>query len=119
MTAHGWREVSYEARHIRLLRGQVVIREDKSVHRRYGSIIVPERQGRDPENWHVGTVLGHGPPAFLNDKPDSPTVPFDFVVGDRVFFSWDHNEREHTKEWEDGKAACWIPQKLVHAVLEP
>ena len=101
------------------MRGQVVIREDKSIHRKYGSIIVPDPFG-DPPNWHIGTVLAMGPPAQIyTAKHGAIDVPFDFVVGDKVLFSWNHNEKEFTKEWEDGQLACWIPQNLVHAVLEP
>jgi hypothetical protein len=119
MTAQDWRDATVAPHRIRLLRGVVVIREDKSIHRRYGSIIVPDPKG-DPPSWHIGTVLGMGPPAQIYPfgKP-AVDVPHDFKIGDRVFFSWQHNEREHTKVWEDGLPACWIPQFLIHAVLEP
>jgi co-chaperonin GroES (HSP10) len=103
---------------IRLFRGVVVIREEKQ---RASSIIIDPEYGdmREKTKVHVGTVLAKGPPAqIVSMKHGAKDVPYDFEVGDRVYFSWQHNENEFTKLWEDGKPACWIPQWCVHAVLE-
>jgi co-chaperonin GroES (HSP10) len=107
---------------VRLLRGQVVVREDTSVHERRGTIIVPNVSNIDNRNavgrtrkWHIGEVLGLGPPALAHGHE----VAHGFKVGDRVLFNWTHNEKGFTHEWpEDGKPACWIPQVNVSAVLE-
>jgi co-chaperonin GroES (HSP10) len=95
---------------IRPMRGQAVIRE---VDRRSSILYVPEDK---EQRTHRGIVLALGSPA---QTPTGAEVPWDCMVGDEVFFSWQHNEREFTKIWTDGKKACWIPQTLVHAVVEP
>lgn len=105
------------------MRGQCVIREDLSVHKYRGSIIVPEVSNIDNRNavartrkWHIGEVLALGSPML--SKGGVP-VPYGFSVGDRVLFHWVHNEKGHTLIWSDGAPACWIPQWAVDAVVEP
>lgn len=108
---------------IRPMRGQVVIREDMSVHTYRGTILVPEVSNVDNRNavartrkWHIGEVLATGAPMRTNAGAE---VPMTFGVGDRVIFHWVHNEKGHTLDWSDGLPACWIPQWAVDAVVMP
>lgn len=106
---------------IRLMRGQVVIREDFTPHTHAGSILIPGISNIDNPNavarrrtWHIGEVLGIGKPAL--DKWNHE-VPYGFDVGDRVIFHFIHNEDAHTRDWSDGKRAVWIPQMAVDCVV--
>lgn len=107
----------------RVLRGQVVIREELDAqHAEYRHIVVPRaRAGDDADGErrartsHVGIVLAMGPPARTARGVE---VTPGFAVGDRVVFHWGHLERAWTRPWpEDGLDACWIPQEFVDAVL--
>jgi co-chaperonin GroES (HSP10) len=102
---------------IRLLRGQVVIRE--SHPGRFGSILVPhsycDEHGREHKA-HRGVVLAMGSPALAEDGRTEVQPQFD--VGDEVFFHWEHHEKAHTRPWPpDGLNACWVPQHCVDAVV--
>jgi co-chaperonin GroES (HSP10) len=91
------------------MRGQAVIRETSA---RPSVIWTPEDK---EQRHHRGTILALGKPALTEGHAE---VPWECAVGDEVIFTWQHNEKEFTKTWTDGKPACWIPQKLVHAVVE-
>jgi hypothetical protein len=101
---------------IRLMRGQVVVRE---LVKRASVIWSPDD---DPKSrtvkTHRGIVLQKGPPAFLCDVEGAPEVPHDFEVGDIVQFHVAHNLDAHTREWSDGQKALWLPQNAIDAVLE-
>src|SRR5258706_5210064 len=102
-------------REVRLMRGQVVIREDKNtLQREYQNIIVPEAQDRERTS-HRGVVLAMGPPMQTKRGVD---VPHGFMVGDVVQFHWEHLEKAWTNRWTDGLMAAWVPQKFVDAVVE-
>jgi co-chaperonin GroES (HSP10) len=110
---------------IRLLRGQVVIRENLTADtNHYRHIVIPdvsdaEKYDADARQrarkWHRGTVLAMGAPML--SKTGAEIVP-EFKVGDEVLFHWQHREKSWTREWIDGLLACWVPQAFVDAVLE-
>lgn len=107
----------------RLLRGQVVIREELDAqHAHYKHIVtLRAREGVDEDaekvarKFHVGRVLAKGPPAMTARGVE---VPHGFEVGDRVFFHWHHLEKAWTREWIDGEPACWVPHQFVDAVID-
>lgn len=109
---------------IRLLRGQVVVRENYAVHSQdYPHLVLPEsRNGYDDRHavargrtWHIGEVIAMGAPALTKKGAE---VPHGFAVGDTVIFHWEHNEEQFTRPWTDGKLACWMTQRCVDAVVE-
>lgn len=108
---------------IRLLRGQVVVREDlKAGTEQYKHIVVPDvssKHDRDAvargRSWHKGVVLAMGAAAMTKKGVE---VPPDFKIGDTVLFHWDHHERSWTRPWADGEPAAWMPQHCVDAVVE-
>ena len=107
---------------MRLLRGQVVVREDMTPHDRAGRIIIPAVSNSDEKHavsrrrdWHVGEGIAMGPPAQTKRGAD---VPHGFTVGDRVLFHWVHNEANFTLPWIDGQPACWVPQEAIDGVIE-
>lgn len=108
---------------IRLLRGQVVVREDlKADTDRYTHIVVPDVSTRDDKHaiarargWHRGKVLAVGP---LAQTKKGIEVDRGFGVGDTVLFHWEHHEAGFTRMWEDGELAAWVPQFCVDAVIE-
>lgn len=109
---------------VRLLRGQVVIREDlRADTRHFRHIIVPgvsNAERHDPDarqrarTWHRGNVLAMGAPMLTSKGVE---VPHGFAVGDDVIFHWQHREKSWTRPWVDGELACWIPQAFVDAVI--
>jgi len=109
---------------IRLLRGQVVIREDlQASTRHYRNIVVPgvldaEKYNPDARQesrtWHRGIVLAMGAPMLT---PTGAEVEPGFAVGDDVVFHWEHLERGWTRPWTDGELAAWVPQYCVDAVI--
>lgn len=109
---------------IRLLRGQVVIRENLTADTsHYTHIVIPnvsnaERHDADAiqraRTWHRGIVLAMGAPMLT---PRGVEVPHGFAVGDDVLFHWAHHEKAWTREWVDGLPACWVPQAFVDAVV--
>jgi hypothetical protein len=101
------------ARAIRLLRGQVVIREE---HDRISTILWTAGQRRGKEA-RIGVVLAMGPPSFYDYSGRCVEVPYGFAVGDRVVFAWVSNPDQFTLPWIDGKPAAWIPQGAVLGVL--
>lgn len=109
---------------LKLLRGQVVVREEYDAdYTQYKHIIVPQLQGDSDDRhaiarrrtWHRGEVLSVGAPARTKKGVE---VPHGFEVGDTVFFHWEKNELNFTRPWTDGKLACWLMQKEIDAVLE-
>jgi co-chaperonin GroES (HSP10) len=101
---------------IRLLRGQVVVRE--LTERRYGPIIIPDSaqdSAHKESTSHRGTVLAMGAPATM---PNGVEVDPGYTVGDTVQFHWEHNEVNYTGPWEDGKFACWLSQHCIDAVID-
>ena len=100
---------------IRPLRGQCVVRELVASE---GPLWMPDVRTKDRGvKTHRGVVLGLGPPAFLDPSvPGSPEVPWDCAVGDVVQYHYVHNHEAHTRPWEDGKDATWIPQMAVDGV---
>jgi hypothetical protein len=100
---------------IRLMRGQVVVRE---VTRARSSLLwTPDPTARQQKT-HTGVVLGLGPPARLTDHPNSPEVFHGFQVGDIVQYHFTSHQEAATREWTDGKPATWIPQMNVDCVWE-
>jgi hypothetical protein len=103
---------------VRLLRGQVVIRElDPSSD----VLWLPTE---DPKSrtvkTHRGVVLGMGEPSRLFDGAYAPKVPWGFEVGDVVQYHFTHNLEAHTRPWPpDGRDATWISQSMVDGVIEP
>ena len=97
---------------IRLLRGQVAIRETPQ---KSSVIWTPEEQQRQVKT-HRGLVLGLGPPRLRGGVE----VPYDFEVGDTVLYHFTHHREGWTHPWpEDGLPATWVPAYSVDAVLEP
>ncbi len=95
---------------VRLLRGQVVVREEAL---RPSVIWSPDEKQRQVKT-HRGRVLGVGPPAVEKGVEQ----PHGFSVGDLVQFHYVHNLDAHTRIWpDDGETAFWIPQGCVDAVL--
>lgn len=107
----------------RVLRGQVVVREElDAAHAHYRHIVtLREREGTDEDaeraarKFHIGRVLAMGPPATTSRGVE---VPHGFAVGDRVVFVWTHLEKAWTRNWLDDEPAAWLPQQNVMAVLE-
>ena len=95
---------------VRLLRGQVVVREELEAS---AFLWTPSGDPRETVT-HRGRVLAKGPPALLMGHE----VPHGFEVGDLVIFSWSHHEKSFSREWVDGEKAAWIKQSDVHAVVE-
>jgi hypothetical protein len=105
------------ARRIRLMRGQVVVRElDVSPS---GVLWTPEAGPRQVKT-HRGVVLGMGPPARLTEHPSSPEVPHGFEVGDVVqyHFAAVGTQAARTRAWTDGEPATWLCQPEIDAVWE-
>jgi co-chaperonin GroES (HSP10) len=109
---------------VRLLRGQVVIRENlRGAADHLKHIIVPDvftthnpDAVQEARTWHRGRVLAMGAPMLT---PTGAEVPHGFEVGDEVIFHWAHHEKSWTREWVDGEPAAWVPQWAVDAVVEP
>lgn len=94
---------------IRPMRGQVVVREERSATT---TIWTPDPNKRNVKT-HIGRVLALGPPARTSKGVE---VPYGFEVGDVVQFHFEHNESLCTNTWEDGKPAVWIPQQDIDGV---
>jgi co-chaperonin GroES (HSP10) len=98
---------------IRLLRGQVAIREIKAEER---GIWIPDPSNPREVLTHRGRVLGMGEPAQIN----SHDVPWGFVVGDVVVYHHEKWEKGATRPWPaDGEDACWMHQSEIDGVWEP
>ena len=104
---------------IRLMRGQVVVREleEKS------PIWRPDPSPRQVKT-HRGEVLALGKPAQVQHY-DTETqrstfheIPHGFKVGDVVQFHFEHHQEGWTVMWEDGKKATYLAQHNVDAVIE-
>ncbi len=96
---------------IRLMRGQVVIRE---IGFQKSSIFwTPEEQQRQQKT-HQGKVLAMGPPMMYKDHE----ISHGFSVGDTVVYHFTTHKDAATRAWIDGKDATWIPQWNVDAVID-
>ena len=98
---------------VRLLRGQVVIREERHVS---AHVWAPTPENPRDVKTHRGRVLAMGPPAVTRKGHE---VPHGFKVGDIVQFHFNHRERDFTRPWTDGEDAVWVPQECVDGVWEP
>jgi co-chaperonin GroES (HSP10) len=97
---------------IRLLPGQVVVREEASPASE--KLWTPSPNPRKVTT-HTGRILALGPPALHHGHP----VPHEYQVGDLVQFHFNHLEELLTNDWPlDGKPAIWLPQKDIDAVWE-
>ena len=96
---------------IRLLRGQVVVRELRPKH---SSIIHMLDDNPRSVKTHRGVVLQKGPPAEI--APGVP-VPHLFEEGDEVVFHFEDHEGKRTRPWTDGENAVWLMQKEIDAVI--
>ena len=115
-----------EGRRMRLMRGQVVIREERAAARLDG-LWVPDANP-DHTHTHVGTVLSLGPPALcctvdkmgrcVSRTCKHVEVPHHFDVGDRVIYHFIHHQSAWTMPWTDGRPATYVPQTCVDAVIE-
>jgi len=103
---------------VRVMRGQIVIREDRGAYHGQTTILIPElgtyREQQERRTVHRGRVLAMGPPARTRKEAE---VPPGFSIGDEVIFHWTHLEKAWTREWIDGEEAVWIPQQNVDAVI--
>jgi co-chaperonin GroES (HSP10) len=98
---------------IRLMRGQVAVRE--IYERGSNTLWTPTpTDGRNMKT-HRGIVLGVGAPALMYGKVE---VPLDFQVGDIIQYHFNHHKEAATIPWSDGEPATWIPQESVDAVIE-
>jgi hypothetical protein len=110
-------EIEFVAPRLRLMRGQVVVREE--IPPPSPALWTPE-QGPRQVKTHRGVVLGLGPPARLTEHPASPEVPHGFVVGDVVqyHFAAVGTQASRTRGWVDGKPATWLHQGEIDGVWE-
>jgi co-chaperonin GroES (HSP10) len=97
---------------IRLMRGQVVVRE--TTPKPSDTIWTPDPTARQVKT-HRGIVLGVGPPAL---EFNAVEVPHGFNVGDEVIYHFQHHQDAHTRPWTDGRDATWLPQYCVDGVIE-
>lgn len=106
-----------EPARIRLMRGQVVVRELDAPPS--AVLWTPERGPRQVTT-HRGVVIGLGPPARLTEHPSSPEVPHGFGVGDVVQYHFGAmgTQVARTRAWVDGEPATWLTQVEIDAVWE-
>lgn len=95
---------------VRILRGRVVVREDK----RRSSIIIDPMPG-DPreETTHRGVVLAVGAGAPSKGGID---CPLDVKPGDVVQFHFEGTERGRLATWDDGQPAIWLAHREIDGV---
>jgi hypothetical protein len=105
---------------IRLMRGQVVVRE---LFERY-AVWMPDDGPRKMKT-HRGVVLAMGEPArnprvFDGEKwVGGVEVEYGFEVGAIVQYHFTHHQEAWTMPWPlDGKPATWLPQINIDAVIE-
>jgi hypothetical protein len=100
---------------IRLLPGQVVIRE---VDPAPSESLWTPAPGERERHTHTGVVLAVGPPARTHGGTGAE-VPHDFAVGDLVQYHFTSHKGAATRAWPlDGRPAAWIPQENVDGVWE-
>lgn len=97
---------------VRLLRGQVVVREIRA--HASSTIWVPEPSNPRDVRSHRGRVLALGPPATTRKGAE---VPHGFDLGDEVVFHWNRREKDFTRPWIDGEDASWVSQEEIDAVV--
>ena len=95
---------------IRLMRGQVAVRETPPEP---SSILWTPTPNPREVTTHRGVVLALGAPSLINGRE----VAWGFDVGGVVQFHFEHNEKAHTLPWIDGGDAVWLPQRCVDAVI--
>ncbi len=96
---------------MRILRGRVVVREEKKLST---TIWTPDEK-EDEQRIHRGVVLGVGEGAFT--KKGVPVDP-GVLVGESVYFHFEGTEKGRTALWTDGKPALYLAQREVDAVVE-
>jgi co-chaperonin GroES (HSP10) len=97
---------------VRLMRGQVVVRE---VAPQPGALWTPDPAPRAVRT-HTGKVVAVGPPALTRR---GVPVRTGISIGDTVQFHFEHHQEAHTRVWpEDGEMAIWIPAHCVDGVWE-
>lgn len=102
---------------IRLLRGRVAMREDRS---RSAILFTPDESESDRKyktKVHVGTVLGMGPPQLT--KKGHEITP-NYAPGDKVYFVFGREMVEAGREipWEDGLPCYIVAADEVIGVVE-
>ena len=105
---------------LRLLRGRVVIRED----RRRSSII--ETIDNDPRATvtHRGEVLAVGPPVQtehynpITQRSTFHDVPLSYSVGDVVQFHFEGTEKGRTFSWGEWTGVLCMAQREIDGVIE-
>jgi hypothetical protein len=112
----GEAQLEFVAPRLRLMRGQVVVRELDAAT---DALWTPEPSARQVKT-HRGVVLGMGPPARLTEHPDSPEVPHGFGVGAVVQYHFGAmgTQAARTRAWLDGEPATWLTQAEIDAVWE-
>lgn len=111
---------------VRLLRGQVVVREIAWESSK--TIWTPDPTQRQ-QTTHRGRVLEMGPPMLrcvvdknggcvLDGCPHNIEVPHYFKKGDVVVYHYTHHQDAHTRNWVDNEPASWVPQYNIDAVIE-
>ena len=114
----------HEPRRVRLLRGQVVVREIGANER---SVILQPDPDQNDVQIHRGRVIAMGAPA-LNCKTDDRgrctsitcrhvEVPHGFKTGDEVIYVFVHHREAWTRNWTDGKLATWVPQSAIQGIV--
>ena len=102
---------------IRLMRGQVVVRE---VDMPPSGVLWTPAPGPREQRTRTGYVLALGPPSRLTESPSSPEVAHGFGVGDLVQFHFGAvgTQASRTRTWSDGEPATWLAQAEIDGVWE-
>jgi hypothetical protein len=105
---------------VRLMRGQVVVRELDASPSSALWTPDPRARARDVKT-HRGLVLALGPPARVTEHPSSAEVPYGFEVGAIVQYHFGAvgTQASRTRAWTDGEPATWLCAAEVDAVWEP
>ena len=112
--------------HVRLMRGQVVVRELPQEH---SKVLWTPEDGPRKVRTHKGRVLEMGPPMLrcvvnktggctLDGCTHDVEVPHHFKKGDVVVYHFTHHQDAHTRNWVDDEPASWVPQYNIDAVIE-
>ena len=105
---------------LRLLRGRILIRED----RRHSSIIIAPTGDPRATVTHRGEVLAVGPPVETQHYDPATRrstfheVPLHYKVGDFVQFHFEATEKGRTMTWGEWEGVLCMAQREIDAVLE-